>query len=118
MMISPPTSGDPYAAAAALDRQLRSSSGDGVDAPPDVAAPDGGPDVVVTLGQGPSAPATYNASGRFARAPTLDELGANGPNAMAHATESNPPDGAVDGAASSGDASNDPSVDQNAAIAA
>ena len=92
MMISSPSAGDPYAAAAALDRALRSGHGDdGGDAAPSSAdaSPDAGPDVVVTLSGGaPASPATYDASGRMAGAPTLDDLGANAPDSLAHASES------------------------------
>lgn len=91
MMISSPSAGDRYAAAAALDRALRSGADkpDDADAdgPPD-ATTDSSPDVVVTLSRGGSAPSTYDASGRMAGPPTLDELGANGPDSMAHASES------------------------------
>ena len=93
MMISPAGANDPYAAATALDRQLRSPSGD-AGASSDGAA-DASPDVVVTFSQGASAPATYDASGRLPGAPTLDDLGANRPDSLARATE------AVGGAAES-----------------
>ena len=86
MMISP--AANPYAAAAALDRQLRGTGAPDA-APSDSAPPDGGPDVVVTLSQGASAaPSTYDASGRMPGAPSLDDLGANAPDSMAQATES------------------------------
>ncbi len=88
MMIPPTAAGDLYGAAAALDRQLRSSSSDSGDAPPDAATADAGPDVVVTLGKGPPSPATYDASGKLTGAPTLDDLGANAPDSLAHASES------------------------------
>ena len=87
MMISPTGASDVYAAAAALDRQLRSSSDDAGDATSGSAPGDSGPDVVVTFSQGASTPATYDASGRLSGAPTLDELGANRPASLARATE-------------------------------
>lgn len=68
MMISP-AGASPYAAAAALDRQFRQDAR----APADDAAgtpTDGGPDVVVTLGQGAAASSTYDATGRLAGAST------------------------------------------------
>ncbi len=88
MMISSSTAADPYAAAAALDRQLRSSGNDAGDAAPDSASPDASPDVVVTLGSGSSSPATYNASGKLSGAATLDDMGANAPDSLAKASES------------------------------
>src|SRR5476649_2638363 len=88
MMISSPTAADPYAAAAALDRQLHSPSSDVDDAAPDSVSLDSGPDVVVTLSSGSSSPATYNASGKLSGAPTLDDMGANAPDSLAKASES------------------------------
>lgn len=126
MMISP---ANPYAAAAALDRQLR-GSGALDDASSDSGTPDGGPDVVVTLSQGASpAPSTYDASGRMPGAPSLDDLGANAPDSMAQAAES---DDGGDADAASADAGVDPTaaatstanadstanVDEDAAVAA
>ena len=106
MMISSPSAGDPYAAAAALDRQLRSSGSDAADAPSDSATPDSSRDVVVTLSRGSSAPSTYNASGKLSGTPTLDDMGANASDSLAHATESDGNDDApVD-------------ADQDAAVAA
>lgn len=87
MMISPTGASDVYAAAAALDRQLRSSSDDAGDAASGSAPDDSGPDVVVTFSQRASTPATYGASGRLSGAPTLDDLGANKPDSLAQATE-------------------------------
>ena len=111
MNIPPPTAGNPYAAAAALDRQLRSSGSDPGDASSDSAMPDAGPDVVVTLSRGASSsPATYDASGRLARAPTLDDMGANGPASLVHATESHAEDDAS--------GTEDAEVDQEAAVPA
>jgi hypothetical protein len=86
-MMIPSAGASPYAAVAALDQPPRS----GGDAPDDAGAGtplDAAPDVIVTLGGGTSLPSTYNASGRLAGAPTLDELGANAPDSLAHATES------------------------------
>jgi hypothetical protein len=92
MMISSPSASDPYAAAAALDRALHSSSGDdgggGGASSSDSKTLDSGPDVVVTLSQGMSSPLTYNAAGKMSGAPTLDDLGANRPQSLAHASES------------------------------
>ena len=96
MMISPTGASDVYAAAAALDRQLRASSDDAGDATSGSAPGDAGPDVVVTFSQGASTPATYDASGRLPGAPSLDDLGANKPDSLARATE------AVTGAADAG----------------
>ena len=104
MMIPPTGTGDLYAAAAAFDRQLRSSSDDASDATSGSAPADSSPDVVVTFSQGASMPATYGPSGKLAGAPSLDDLGANGPDSLAHASES------VDGV--------DASVDQVAAVPA
>ncbi len=133
MMIS--SAAGMYAAAAALDRQLRS------DGPTDDAssasAPESGPDVVVSLSGGASsAPATYDASGRMPASPSLQDLGANAPDSMAQADESQD-DGSDDDATSAasaspsaastavapdddsgGDATDDASVDQDAAVPA
>jgi hypothetical protein len=87
MMISPTGASDVYAAAAALDRQLRSSSDDAGDATSGSAPGDSGPDVIVTFSQGASTPATYDASGKLPGAPALDELGADKPDSLARATE-------------------------------
>lgn len=98
MMIASPSAGDPSAAAAALDRALRSGAAqpDDADSSPDDATPGNAPDVVVTLSHGDPAPSTYDASGRMGRRPTLDDLGANGPNSMAHASESDASEGGGD----------------------
>ena len=89
MMIPPPSAGDAYGAAGALERQLRTPAAvDAGDTSSDSDAPDASPDVVVTLSRGPSSPATYDAAGRLAATPTLDDMGANGPDSLAHATES------------------------------
>src|ERR1700749_2719236 len=73
MMISPAGASDPYAAAAAFDRQLRSSSSDPGDAAPGSSLVAAGPDVVVTLGKGtPPGSSTYDASGRLSNGLTLD----------------------------------------------
>ncbi|MBC7664259.1 MAG: hypothetical protein H7276_10770 [Caulobacter sp.] len=115
MMISSPSAGDRYAADAALDRTLRSGTNPSDDAsgPPDDATPttDSGPDVVVTLSRGDSSPSTYDASGRMGGRPTLDDLGANGPNSMAHASEANAGDSNAPRASTA-------DVDQDAAVAA
>ena len=123
MMISP--AANPYAAAAALDRQLR-SPGPPDDASSDSGTPGGGPDVVVTLSQGATAPpSTSDASGKLPGAPTLDDLGANTPDSMAQATESR--DGGDDDATSAdstaaatspASADDNANVDEDAAVAA
>ena len=87
MMISPTGASDVYAAAAALDRQLRSSSDDAGDAMSGSAPGDSGPDVIVTFSQRASTPATYDASGKLSGAPTLEDLGADKPDSLAQATE-------------------------------
>ncbi len=116
MMISPPGASDPYAAAAALDRQLRSPSSGVADASSDNTS-DAGPDVVVTFSSGaPStSPSTYDASGKLSGAPTLDDLGANAPDSLAHASES-----VTDDAAAPPDVANSAAADigQDAAVAA
>ena len=66
MMIAP-TGASPYAAASALDRQLRQGS-DASDDDASSPSPDAGPGVVVTLGQGEAAPSTYDATGRLSGA--------------------------------------------------
>ena len=115
-MMIPPAVGNPYAAAAALDRQLRSSGNGASDASPADSDDDASPDVVVTLSQGgTSSPATYDASGKMSGAPTLDDLGANGPNSLAHASESHGDDDASD--TSAPDAAN-AHADQDAAVPA
>jgi hypothetical protein len=112
MMIAPASAGD-VSAAAALDRPPRAPAGD--DSSTEDPAPDASPDVVVTLSRGSAAPATYDASGRMAATPTLDDLGANAPDSLAHASESvrvSPaPDDAPDDAPPA-------DVDQDAAVAA
>ena len=111
MMISSPSAGDPYAAAAALDRSLRSNNSDGdsdaLASATETRTLSAGPDVVVSLSQGVPAPSTYDASGRMSRAPTLDDMGANGPRSLAHATESADGDDATDASASPDDAGAD-----------
>ena len=87
MMISPTGASDVYAAAAALDRQLRSPGDDAGDATSGSAPGESGPDLVVTFGRGASTPAIYDASGKLPGAPTLDDLGANKPDSLARATE-------------------------------
>jgi len=112
MMIASSSAGDPYATAAALDRALRSGSapGFGGAAPSDDAPPDAGPDVVVSLSGGASAPpSTYDASGRMAGAPTPGDMGADAPDSMARATESDGGDDAT-GAPSDAGAAQDAAV--------
>jgi hypothetical protein len=141
MMISSPAAGDPYAAAAALDRSLRAAAAaTGADAPPDDSSSDSssdstpvasGPDVVVTLGKSAPSPATYNASGKLDGTMSLGDLGANAPHSMAKAVEadgSDDGDGGDDGtdatsASGAGDTANTDThasapVDQDAAVAA
>ena len=119
MMISP--AANPYAAAAALDRQLR-SPGPSDDPSSDGGTPDGGPDVVVTLSRGAAAPpSTYDASGKLAGAPTLDDLGANAPDSMAKASESEEGGDettSADSTATSAPNADDANVDEDAAVAA
>ena len=80
---------DAYAAAAALDRQLRAGSSDPGDAGSDSGTVASGPDVVVTLGQGtPPGSSTYDASGKMSGGMSLDQLGANAPDSLAKADES------------------------------
>ena len=123
MMISSAGASDPYAAAAALDRRLRSSNFDPGDSSSDSSTPDASPDVVVTLSKGSSSTSTYDASGKMAGAPTLDDMGANAPDSLAKATESQGDDDDSDAtsassstnASASSDAS---SADEDAAVAA
>ena len=119
MMIPPAGASDPYAAAAALDRQLRASSSDLGDASSADATPDSGPDVVVSLSKGttPSSPSTYDASGRMSGAPTLADVGANAPDSMAKATESDGDD-AAPGTSNAAPPTADASADEDAAVAA
>ena len=109
MMISPAGASDPYAAAAALDRQLRSSgdeSGDSSSSSGSVTL-ESGPDVVVTLGKASASPSpsTYDASGKMSGASTLDDMGANAPDSMAKARESDRDDDASPTATSASGAS-------------
>ncbi|MCK9689157.1 hypothetical protein [Scleromatobacter humisilvae] len=122
MMISPAGASDPYAAAAAFDRQLRSSSSDPGDAAPGSSLVAAGPDVVVTLGKGtPPGSSTYDASGRMSNGLTLDQLGANAPDSLAKASESDG-DGGAASPSNADAASVDPAtagdVDQDATVAA
>jgi hypothetical protein len=94
MMISP-TGASPYAAAAALDRQFRQGSDASDDGAPSPSA-DGGPDVVVTLGQGTSAPSTYDASGKLAGAPAAADASAD--DAGSDAGDDAPADAGADNA--------------------
>ncbi len=116
MMISSPSATDPYAAAAALDRALRSNRGPGADGgPPGDASPlQSGPDVVVSLSQGASAPsATYDASGR---------MGANAPDSTAHSSEADDdtdaPDATGSTSAPAANADATAASDQDAAVPA
>ena len=85
---------DAYAAAAALDRQLRAGSSDPGDADSDSSTVASGPDVVVTLGQGtPPGSSTYDASGKMSGGLSLDQLGADAPDSLAKADESDGDDG-------------------------
>ncbi len=127
MMISPAGASDPYAAAAALDRQLRSSGNDSGDASSGSVTLESGPDVVVTLSKGSASPSpsTYDASGRMPGAPTLEDMGANAPDSMAKASESHRDDDASSTASSasgatsgSGDSTPEASTDEHAAAAA
>ena len=119
MMISPAGASDPYAAAAALDRQLRASSSDLGDASSADSTQDSGPDVVVTLSKGTTSPSpsTYDASGRMSGAPTLADLGADAPDSMAKATESDG-DGGASGTSNAASPTADASADEDAAVAA
>ena len=91
MMISSPVTSDPYAAAAALDRSLRSSSNDPADPPPGSVTLDSGPDVVVTLSKGSQSSATYDASGKLAGTINPDDSSdgdADATDSSAQATDS------------------------------
>ena len=116
MMIPPPSAGDPFQAAAALDRALRSPGADS-DTPSDSTLLESGPDVVVTLSKPSAAPATYNASGKLSGSPSLGDMGAK-------AAESGGDDDASSDAtpastsASSPDASVGVGVDEEATAAA
>ena len=104
---------DAYAAAAALDRQLRAGSSDPGDAGSDSGTVASGPDVVVTLGQGtPPGSSTYDASGKMSGGMSLDQLGANAPDSLAKADESDGDDGDdTTSAASAASAPADPGSD-------
>ena len=116
MMISSAGASDPYAAAAALDRRLRSSNFDPGDSSSDGSAPDASPDVVVTLSKGSSSTSTYDASGKMAGAPTLDDMGANAPDSLARAVETDGDDDATTASEGADDAPVD--ADEDAAVAA
>jgi hypothetical protein len=119
MMISAPSAGDPYAAAAALDRQLRTPTADSSDDASDSGSPDASPDVVVTLSSGSSSPSTYNAAGKLAGTPTLDDMGANASDSLAHASESVTDDTAPDdGTAAAASANANANVDEDSAVPA
>jgi hypothetical protein len=100
MTIPPPSATDPYQAAAALDRALRSPGSDAGDSPFDSVGPDSGPDVVVTLGKPPQAAATYNASGKLPSSEPTDSA--------------NDDDGAASDATSSAPAADDSSANATA----
>jgi hypothetical protein len=97
MMIQSAAASDPVARATSPGSAARSPGGD-------ASASTASPDVVVTLGQGASAPDTYNASGRFAAHPTLDDMGANAPDSLAKATESTGNDANADSSSATSDA--------------
>ena len=127
MMISPAGASDPYAAAAALDRQLRSSGDDPDDSSSGGTTLESGPDVVVTLSKGSASPSpsTYDASGKMPGTPNLDDMGANGPHSMAKASESDHDDDASPSAASASgatsstdDSTADATTDEDATVAA
>ncbi len=85
-MISSPTAGASYTAAAALDRATPQSGAS--NAASDDGPPDASPDVVVTLSGGrPPSASTYDATGRLPGGPSLNDLGANGPTSLAKASE-------------------------------
>ena len=114
MMISSPAAGDPYAAAAALDRSLRASNNP-FSTSTDGVTQDASPDVVVTLGQSSSAPATYDASGKLPSAPKTgdaDDGGVDAPDSLTQATESDGNDASTDASAATATAtSQDASAD-------
>jgi len=115
MMISP--AANPYAAAAALDRQLR-SPGPSDDASSDSGPPDGGPDVVVTLSQGASAPpSTYDASGKLAGAPDPVAKASEPDDGGDDATSADATAGST-AASSDSSSTDDANVDEDAAVAA
>jgi len=119
MMISPAGANDPYASAAALDRQLRSSTSDSGDASPDSTVLESGPDVVVTLSKG-SAPAssTYDASGRMPRT-SGSTARAGDPDGDDDASTDATDAASASAASSDGDDSSaDAGVDEDAAVAA
>lgn len=120
MMISPAGANDPYAAAAALDRQLRSASSGSDDASSDSTVLESGPDVVVTLSKGSApAPSTYDASGRMSRASDstarAGDADGNDDDSSADATDATSAAAATSG---DDDSSADASVDEDAAVAA
>lgn len=120
MMIQSAAASGPVALATAPGSAPRSPRGD-------ASGSTASPDVVVTLSQGASAPDTYNASGRFAGQPTLEDMGANAPDSLAKATESSGNGASADssGATSDGSSANataaagaDANAGQDAAVAA
>ena len=115
MMISSPAAGDPYAAAAALDRSLRASSNP-FSTSTDGVTQDASPDVVVTLGQSSPAAATYDASGRLPSVPKsgdADDGGVDAPDSLMQATESDGDD-ATSAATATSTSAPDASADANA----
>ena len=99
MMISSAGASDPIAAAAAFDRPSRASTDATGEPTPDTGVVAANPDVVVTLGQGtPPGSSTYDASGKMSGGLTLQQLGADAPDSLAKADESDGDDG--DGTAS------------------
>ncbi len=115
MMISSPAAGDPYAAAAALDRSLRASSNP-FSTSTDGVTPDASPDVVVTLGQSSQAPATYDASGKLPSTPKSgdsDDGGVDAPDSLTQATEADGDDAtsAAPAASTTSESSQDASAD-------
>ena len=111
MMISSPTAGDPYAAAAELDRSLRSAQGSDAGPPSGDTTLESGPDIVVTLSHGaPASPPTYDASGR------MGPPAADATDSSAHASK---PDGGGDNApdaTSAPAATSDATADEDAAV--
>lgn len=88
MMIPPPSAGDPFQAAAALNRAQRSCPAPADASQSDSSGGESGPDVVVTLGKPSGASGTYDKSGKMSAAPSLDDMGANAPDPLAMASDS------------------------------
>ena len=120
MMISSPAAGDPYAAAAALDRSLRASSNP-FSTSTDGVTQDASPDVVVTLGQSSPAPATYDASGKLPSTPKsgdTDDGGVDAPDSLMQATEADGDDTDATAASAPAASSQDASADAGEAATA